>query len=43
MDFYCVKSSFLLGTTKFDKALKLVAGGIRTLKRKKTLKVLTKF
>ena len=43
MNFYCVKSTFLFGTTKFDKVLKLVEGAIRTLQRKKTLKVLTKF
>ena len=43
MNFYCVKSTFLFGTIKFDKELKLVEGAIRTLQRKKTLKVLTKF
>ena len=43
MNFYCAKSTFLLGTTKFDKVLKLVEGAIRTLKPKKTLHVLKKF
>ena len=43
MNFYCVKSTFLFGTTKFDKVLKLVKVAIRTLQRKKTLKVSTKF
>ena len=38
MNFYCVKSTFLFGTTIFDKVLKLVEGAIRPLQRKKTLK-----
>ena len=42
MNFYCVRSTFLFGT-KFDKVLKLVEEAIRTLQRKKTLKVLAKF
>ena len=42
VNFYCVKSTFLFGTTKFDKVLKLVEGAIKPLQREKTLKVLTK-
>ena len=43
MNFCCVKSTFLLGTILFDKAMKLVEGTIKPLQRQKTLKVLTTF
>ena len=42
MIFYCVKRTFLFGTTIFDKVLELVEGAFKPLQRKKTLKVLTK-
>ena len=42
INFDCVKSTFLFGTTISDKVLKLVEGAIKSLQRKKTLKVLTK-
>ena len=39
MSFSCVKNTFLLGKTTFDKVLKLGEGTIKPLQRKKTLKV----
>ena len=42
MTFYCVKSTFLFGTTMLDKVWKLVEGAIKSLHHQKTLKVLTK-
>ena len=42
MNFYCVKSTFLFGKTKFDKVLKLVEAVIKPLQLQKILKVLTK-
>ena len=42
MNFYCVKNTFLFGTTIVDKALKLVEEAIKPLQLKKTLKILVK-
>ena len=38
----CIKSNFLFGKTIFHKVFKLAEGAIKSLQRKKTLKVLTK-
>ena len=43
VNFYFVKSTFLFGKTRFDKAMKLVEGTVKPLQRQKTLKVVTKF